>query len=258
MSTVTSTTNTAKLFRSHLVDGTILPNCVGTHIKNSSVFQQFLTGATDNATDLGKFDKLGTLRIDTPPELLKHLVCGSAPRSLLTKENVIVRTYRGEPSLYLDRSKIEVPEPVSSFSIIYNMSAVEADPQVEEATVDHMKKNGYTHMWVTTRADAVEYRAPLAPYRFAANMAGGNAAYLEIPQELKELAKRYMPLMLKDGVQILRYQEFENSAAAEFLDRICSHSDSSAILIQDGEEEKTLHRMAADIYNYAAKWVTVA
>lgn len=82
----------------------------------------------------------------------------------------VLRAHRGVVSAYLQR---RYAEPVESLAVIvYTLAAYQADPEVDQAEIDNFPE-GTTHVIVAVIASAGP-KAPLTPYRFVSNLAGGN------------------------------------------------------------------------------------
>ena len=244
-----------KLYPCYLVIDATEANCVGTFIKNVPAMEAFLT----EKAETGEFDELGKMFIKTPEEMLQHLVCGGAKRNLMTEDNRVIKEYRPkdgqEPSAFLDRNKVTVPDAQSSFSILYNMAAIEADTDISENEVKEIKAGGYTHMWVMTRADAHKGYAPMSPYRFAANLAGGNTDFDVVSESLRSSATKAVATMNHSGT--IFFEDPTESPAYIFCTAIMNHPDSD-VIVGAGDRAKVLREQAQQIRDYYCEWVTVA
>ena len=239
-----------KLYRYDFVNKAAKKNCVGTHIKNVETFASFITEAV--ASGEFKFNELGHLHLVTPVPMYKHLVCGSADRFSLNEKNLIIENHRGECQLFIDRKKVkQIPKIKNSFSLIYTIEAFQKEVPKEEG--ESLKKSGYTHVWIMTRADPIVGKPPVSPYRLAANMAGGSPVFNKIPKKWKEYAKKHLKLMAGDDTI-----NFAESAACPFLQGLCEDEDTLVISIPDGDKKISLNEMAWNVYYYAEEWVTLA
>jgi len=82
----------------------------------------------------------------------------------------VIREHRGHVSAYLRR---EWAAPVESLSVVvYTVDAYKADPEVDPEDIASFP-TGTTHVIVAVLASAGP-KAPLTPYRFVSNLAGGN------------------------------------------------------------------------------------
>ena len=99
---------------------------------------------------------------------------GVAPRRLLTPETGIVRTYREEDALYIDRTKVDLGQCDNVYAIVYTSGAWNRDPEVSEA--EKVAAEGYKHVLVTTLGNRGPV-PPVSPHRFMHNVAGGNARW---------------------------------------------------------------------------------
>ena len=113
---------TIKLYPCSLVLNQTKDDCVGTQIKD---MEQYASLLAEKISPDDNFGDKGVLILDTDDEhMLSLLGSGSAPRSMMTEENRIAKEYRGEMSVFLDRNKVDVPQPKKSVNIIFNMAQI--------------------------------------------------------------------------------------------------------------------------------------
>ncbi|OGZ33046.1 MAG: hypothetical protein A2174_01840 [Candidatus Portnoybacteria bacterium RBG_13_41_18] len=105
-----------------------------------------------------------------PSESFFTVSAGVGVRST-TPEDYILREYRGQVDLYLQRW---LAAPVESLAVIvYTTEAYLSDPDVKSEEAARIQQSGATHVLVAVLASAGP-KAPLSPKRFVHNLAGGN------------------------------------------------------------------------------------
>lgn len=114
-------------------------------------------------------------------------VSGGVGRRTTDPKDYVPRLHRGRVELFLDRAKAEPVTGVAA--IVYTFDAYRKDPDV---TVEELQRIAFyvpTHVLVGVLAFAGP-PSQLTPYRFAANLAGGNAAFTTwTGDEIRGLAK---------------------------------------------------------------------
>lgn len=79
--------------------------------------------------------------------------------------------HRGQVSLYLNRER--AGETKFCALVVYTTEAYLADPEIEPPEAARIREAGATHVLVAVIASSGP-EAPLTPYRFVSNLAGGN------------------------------------------------------------------------------------
>lgn len=145
----------------------------------------------DLFSNLHKIDPAGfvnagyyPIRTETSQELLleeckktarKNGIAGGIGRKTKNPDDYVVRTYRGSPKMFLKR---EHAAPIEFLkAVVYTREAYLQDPDVlaEPDEQNRIKASPATHVLVAVLAGAVE--SFVSPYRFIANLAGGNLDY---------------------------------------------------------------------------------
>lgn len=136
-------------------------------------FEQFFTilDVALEQYDASKDRAPGQHYIVLPPEAAKHVSAGVGRRTG-NMNAYVLRSHRGRVSAYLKRF---LAEPVESVAVIvYTRDAYLADPDVQANPMEAARiGSDVTHVIVAVLASAGP-KSPLTPFRFAANLAGGN------------------------------------------------------------------------------------
>jgi hypothetical protein len=105
----------------------------------------------------------------------EFVTCGVAGATT-NPEDYVLREHRGEVAAYRRRDGLTAEEkrPDTVAAIIYNRQMYLNDPQTSDEAKADFVESGYTHCWVTTLAMKGP-KAPVGPWRFCVNLAGGNA-----------------------------------------------------------------------------------
>lgn len=111
-------------------------------------------------------------------------------------KDYVLRSYRGNVSQYLKRSKAISPPVCTVRCVIYTTLAYMQDPDINETPGegDRIIKEDPSHVLVAILSDVQGYQSVLSPYRFVKNLAGGNALHQkmnadEIRAQSKEIAE---------------------------------------------------------------------
>lgn len=134
----------------------------------------------------------GQAKIEIDKAAFRFVSCGTGRRSD-NPDDYVLRIHRGRVEHYLRR---KFAEPVNSLSVIvYTTAGYLDDPDVRNDTTEKMRiiDANPTHVLVALLATACP--GFVSPYRFVANLAGGNKSYLPgniSVAELNDLAKKVM------------------------------------------------------------------
>jgi hypothetical protein len=124
-----------------------------------------------------------------PMTVVRGCVSGGLGHKSDEPADYVVRTYRGMPHMFLRRT---AAEPVEFLRVVvYTRDAYLNDPDVlaEPAEAKRIQDTDCTHVLVAVLAGAVE--SFVSPFRFVANLAGGNRDYEKMTKdELVVLAGR--------------------------------------------------------------------
>jgi ABC-type uncharacterized transport system auxiliary subunit len=104
-----------------------------------------------------------------------EFVSGGLGRRVNDESRYVVRTHRGRVDAFLARQWAEPVVDVAA--VVYTMKAYLLDPEIGEDERERMRRLGRldaTHVLVAVLAACSGAPTPLTPYRFVANMAGGN------------------------------------------------------------------------------------
>lgn len=161
------------------------PFCVGTRVKDPDTFVPVVMEAVaghDFSTDPQAFIML--------PQTACSMVYPGVGRRTKNELDYIVCSHRGRVDAYLRRYSRDIP--VDNVAVIvYTREAYLVDPDVlaDEVELARVTASNATHVLVAVLAFAGP-KAPVCPYRFVANTAGGNNAYLAMTgDELRALAR---------------------------------------------------------------------
>lgn len=150
---------------------------IGTFVRDPIALEAHITSALQDF----EFPNNGQGFVALPPEAFNTVVPGVARRTN-NPDDYVVRFHRERMGLYLNRDKVKLPELGGLAAIVYTKEAYLADPQTSAEEKEAFIEAGYTHCWVTTLAMAGP-KAPVDPWRFVVNLAGGNAKYKELADE---------------------------------------------------------------------------
>ena len=100
---------------------------------------------------------------------LKYVSAGVG-KHLVDEYAYVVRSHRGHCSAFLKREFAAAPTGIAV--VVYTLDAYKADPEVDPKEIASFPA-GVTHVIVAVLAFAGP-KAPLTPYRFVSNLAGGN------------------------------------------------------------------------------------
>jgi len=110
------------------------------------------------------------------PEAAKDCVLPGVALRTPNVGDYCLREHRGEISEYINRNTADLGQCDMVAAIVYTAEAFLADPQTSEEEKAAFSEAGYTHCWVTTLGNKGP-KPPVGAWRFAVNLAGGNAAY---------------------------------------------------------------------------------
>lgn len=108
--------------------------------------------------------------VPLPEEAVKHVSAGVGKRTA-NPEDYVCRVWRGRVDCYLKREKAAPVDSVAA--IVYTTAAYCQDPKVTPEERNRILTSGASHVIVAVLAFAGS-SAPLSPYRFVSNLAGGN------------------------------------------------------------------------------------
>ena len=165
---------------------------IGSKVIDTNVFGFLLNKAIeehdfsrDKTPGQGMLDL--TMSISLP--VLQSCVSGGIGKKTDNISDYIIRIYRGNPCLFLKRDK---SEPVTSVRVlVYTKEAYINDPDVINDPEESKRIIGSdcTHVLVAVFAEVVS--SVVSPFRFVANLAGGNRDYEKMTkEELVELAQK--------------------------------------------------------------------
>jgi len=140
---------------------------IGTKVLDPATIMSMLTARLD-AGEVS-FDEFGHGFVPCP-ELAGAVSCGVGLHTD-NPEDYVLRSYRGQVSAYLRRDWAATADFVAV--VLYTAEAYMSDPDVTRAEQDRITSEGATHVIVVVLASAGP-KAPVAPRRFVANLAGGN------------------------------------------------------------------------------------
>lgn len=149
-------------------NGLVGRSVVGTKVTNAPGLFSSIEAALATY-DQSKDRTPGQHFVVLPDEALKYVSAGVGKR-MANEHCYVVRMHRGRVSAYLRREYAASAESLAV--VVYTIDAYKADPEVDQAEIDNFPK-GTTHVIVAVLASAGP-KAPLTPYRFVSNLAGGN------------------------------------------------------------------------------------
>lgn len=160
---------------------------VGTRVMEPAQFLCALAEAIVATNDTDGFSERGTAFIPLD-DALKTVSAGVGKRSE-NPDDYVCREHRGRVSAYLKR---EFAAPAISLSVVvYTKEAYLSDPDVkaDAAELKRASEANAQYYIVAILASATK-EAPVTPYRFCHNVAGGNIEYWDKDRnELVDLAK---------------------------------------------------------------------
>jgi hypothetical protein len=161
---------------------------IGTKVTNESKFLKLLEKEIKN------FDFTGTKvpgqgHIKMPDDAIKMVSSGLARTAKKSINNYIVREYRGQMNLYLQRQFAEPATAVSA--IVYTRSAYLSDPDIKQDPEEkkRIQASNCTHVLVAVLTSCGE-APPLTYTRFVKNLAGGNREFFPDNTSVAELSKK--------------------------------------------------------------------
>jgi hypothetical protein len=107
------------------------------------------------------------------PELKDHVSAGDGPKSD-DPADYVVRSHRETPHMYLRREKAGEVQFVAC--VVYTLEAYGRDPEVDAEELARLQERGCSHVLVAVIASSGP-AAPVTPFRFVSNLAGGNREY---------------------------------------------------------------------------------
>ena len=111
------------------------------------------------------------------PDAAGILVHGGVGKRVAALDAYVIREHRGRADIFLRR---DYKSPVSSVSVVvYSRAAYLADPDVlKDPTETRRVEISAADLVLVAVIARCGDKAPLSPYRFVANLGGGNNAYL--------------------------------------------------------------------------------
>jgi hypothetical protein len=164
---------------------------IGTKIK-SRYQEKFLIALahTINEHDFSKDTIPGQAVLDMKG--ISNYIHPGVGRSTNDPKDYVLRSYRGNVSAYLKRSKAVSPPVCNMRCVIYTTSAYMQDPDINETPGegDRIIKEDPSHVLVAILSDIQGYQAVLSPHRFVCNLGGGNNLHLQMTaDQIREQAK---------------------------------------------------------------------
>lgn len=183
---------------------------IGTFVTNPNALLDFIVPAIEGYDFPTEGDHAGQGKILLPDEAKSFVQPGVAPRSLLTSETGVVREYRGEESLYLDRTKVDLGVCDDVYAIVYEADAFARDPEVSQE--DKATAENNSHVLIITLGN----RGPIpqvSPNRFMRNVAGGNERWaLFFGTDIQKKAEAFVAQSANEPAET----RLEESAGWEF------------------------------------------
>jgi hypothetical protein len=127
-----------------------------------------------------------------PIEATYAVSVGVAPRTQ-NADDYCVRMWRGVAQAFLKRAK-SLPPPERVAVVLYSREAYLADPDTQKDEAEFARVQASSCPWVVVAVLAfLGPKAPVSPFRFVANLAGGNNEYTNLGiSEVKLLAKQVL------------------------------------------------------------------
>jgi hypothetical protein len=169
---------------------------IGTKVVDEAHFYVLLWEAID-AHDFSSDKTPGQAVLTLDEKIIQNphwysCVSGGIGRKTRNPDDYIVRNYRGQPHMFLKR---KFAEPVKSVrAVVYTRNAYLLDPDVvsDQDEGERIRQSDATHVLVAVLGET-GVPSTVSPYRFVANLAGGNLDYQEgkmTYRELVELARK--------------------------------------------------------------------
>jgi len=167
---------------------------IGSKVINHAEFSRVLQSAVA-AHDFST-DRVPGQAFLVIPEAMPFVSCGVGKPSA-NPDHYVLREYRGRVSAFLKR---EFAAPVESCAaVVYTMAAYLSDPDITPEEAERVNNTGTqdltigpAYVLVTVLASAGP-KSELGPYRFTANLAGGNKeAQVWTADEIRAKAKAIM------------------------------------------------------------------
>lgn len=143
------------------------PNTIGTKVTDAGSLAMALARAL--ASYDGTNDRVPGQHFVILPEGIPFVSAGVGRREGLDASSYVVREHRGRVELFLRRS--DAAEVGGLAVVVYTKEAYMRDPEVTPEEVATL--GNCTHVIVAVLGFAGP-KAPLSPYRFVSNLAGGN------------------------------------------------------------------------------------
>ena len=118
-----------------------------------------------------------------PKEVYDTVSAGDGPKSD-NPENYIVRNHREGPKMFLKRKCAGTVQFLAV--VVYTRSAYLSDPDITEEEKNYLANDSSTH-WIVAVIASSSPEAPVTPFRFVHNLAGGNNEY--IPPSMNDYYK---------------------------------------------------------------------
>jgi hypothetical protein len=148
---------------------------IGAKVYNKLVFNALLAQSIEQH-DFSKDRTPGQAVLDLSSfRLATNCVSGGIGRKTNNPDDYVIRVYRGGPKMFLKRN---LSAPIEFLkAVVYTREAYLIDPDVlaEPKELARIEASNATHVLVAVLAGAVE--SFVSPYRFVANLAGGNLDY---------------------------------------------------------------------------------
>lgn len=161
---------------------------LGTRVEVIDAFLRHLHEAVERHDFSADKPVPGQAFVELPEAAVEFVSAGVGHRTS-DPNDYVLRNHRGRVGAYLKRER--AAKPTSVAAIVYTMDAYLNDPEVRfnDAEYSRAHNSGATHALVAVLAFAGP-KSPVDPFRFVANLAGGNNAYLgKTGDELREEAK---------------------------------------------------------------------
>jgi hypothetical protein len=164
-----------------------------------------------------------------PEEMKAYVSAGDGPASN-DPEDYVVRSHREGPQMFLKRHL--AGEVKFLACVVYTIDAYEKDPEVDRAEVERLRSQKVTHVLVAVIASSGP-AAPVTPFRFVSNLAGGNREY-QCQRPRKNNASRHPEAW-----------DTDNQSTSEVIDILSKHIEF-------------LEEKAGEVKGYWTKWSVVA
>lgn len=203
----------------HIVQSNIVTafdkKTIGAKVINPKLFWSLLGYAVQaHNFDLDKTPGQTVLNFDEDPETLIRFVASGIAKKTPHPEDYVCRMYRGQPHLFLKRNRpsqkryeveqafkkrinnvsklkrVRIKDPVNFLrAVVYTKDGYLNDPDViaDQHEMKRIERLAPSHVLVAVLAGEVE--SFVSPYRFVANLAGGNHDYAEGKMAYADLVK---------------------------------------------------------------------